>query len=62
MYARIVVQTPPLWQIALSLLIMVATIAGLVVLCARIYRIGVLIYGKRATLPEIMKWLKYAKA
>jgi len=62
MYARIVVQTPPLWQIGLSLALMVATIAGLVVLCARIYRIGVLIYGKRPNLPEIMKWLKYAKA
>lgn len=62
MYARIVVQTPPLWQIGLSLALMVGTIAGLVVLCARIYRIGVLIYGKRANLPEIMKWLKYAKA
>jgi len=62
MYARIVVQTPPLWQIALCLGLMVATIWGLTILCARIYRIGVLIYGKRATLPEIMKWLKYAKA
>ena len=61
MYARIVVQTPPLWQIAVCLVLMVATVAGLTVLCARIYRIGVLIYGKRATLPEIMKWLKYAK-
>ena len=62
MYARIVVQTPPLWQIGLALVLMVGTIAGLVVLCARIYRMGVLIYGKRANLPEIMKWLKYAKA
>lgn len=62
MFARIVIQTPPLWQIGLSLVLMVAFIAGLVVLCARIYRVGVLIYGKRANLPEIMKWLKYAKA
>jgi len=62
MYARIVVQTPPLWQILLSLALLIGTVAGLVVLCARIYRIGVLIYGKRATLPEIVKWLKYAKA
>lgn len=60
MYARIVVQTPPVWQIALSLSILIATIAGLTALCARIYRIGVLIYGKRPTLPEIVKWLKYA--
>jgi ABC-2 type transport system permease protein len=62
MYARIVVQTPPLWQILLSLVLLIGTVAGLLVLCARIYRIGVLIYGKRATLPEILKWVKYAKA
>ena len=62
MFARVVVQTPPLWQITLSLLLLIGTLAGLTLLCARIYRIGVLIYGKRATLPEILKWLKYAKA
>jgi ABC-2 type transport system permease protein len=50
-----------LWQIALSLFLLIATIAGLLALCARIYRVGILIYGKRATLPEILKWLKYAK-
>jgi len=61
MYARIVIQTPPAWQIALSLFLLVATIAGILVLCARIYRVGILMYGKRATLPEILKWLKYAK-
>jgi ABC-2 type transport system permease protein len=62
MYARIVVETPPLWQIAVSVFLLIATIAGLLVLCARIYRVGILIYGKRPNLPEIMKWLKYAKA
>jgi ABC-2 type transport system permease protein len=62
MYARIVVQTPPLWQIALSVFLLIVTVAGLLVLCARIYRIGILIYGKRPNLPEILKWLKYAKA
>jgi len=62
MYARIVIQTPPLWQIALSLLLLIATIIGILILCARIYRIGILIYGKRPTLPEILKWLKYSKA
>jgi ABC-2 type transport system permease protein len=61
MYVRIAVQPPPVWQIALSLALLVATIAGILMLCARIYRIGILMYGKRATLPEIMKWLKYAK-
>lgn len=61
MYLRIAVQPPPAWQIALSLLLLVGTIAGILVLCARIYRIGILMYGKRPTLPEIVKWLKYAK-
>jgi ABC-2 type transport system permease protein len=62
MYARIVVQTPPLWQIVLSLVLLIATIGGMMILCARIYRIGILIYGKRPNLPEILKWVKYAKA
>ncbi|MGA8428544.1 MAG: ABC transporter permease [Candidatus Sulfotelmatobacter sp.] len=60
MYLRIAVQPPPVWQIALSLFLLVATIAALLILCARIYRIGILMYGKRPTLPEIIKWLKYA--
>jgi ABC-2 type transport system permease protein len=62
MFGRIVVQTPPLWQILLSVVLLIGTEALLLMLCARIYRIGVLIYGKRATLPEVLKWLKYAKA
>jgi ABC-2 type transport system permease protein len=62
MYLRIAVQPPPVWQIALSLLLLIGTIAGFLVLAARIYRIGVLMYGKRPTLPEAVKWLKYAKA
>jgi len=61
MYLRIAVQPPPIWQIALSLFLLVATIAGLLFLCARIYRVGILMYGKRPTLPEVVKWLKYAK-
>jgi ABC-2 type transport system permease protein len=61
MYLRVAVRPPPVWQIALSLFLLVATIAGILILCARIYRIGILMYGKRPTLPEIIKWLKYAK-
>ena len=53
-------QTPPVWQIALSIALQVLTIWGMVWVCARIYRIGILMYGKRPTLPEIMKWIKYA--
>jgi ABC-2 type transport system permease protein len=39
---------------------MIATIYGMVWLCGRIYRVGILMYGKKPNLPEIMKWIKYA--
>jgi ABC-2 type transport system permease protein len=60
MYARIAVQTPHWYEIAASIAILVATIYGMVALCGRIYRVGILMYGKRPTLPEIMRWIKYA--
>lgn len=60
MFMRIVIQTPPWWQIALSIGLLAAFIAGTIWLCARIYRVGILMYGKRPTLPEIMKWVRYA--
>ena len=58
MVVRIVTQTPPLWQILLSLVIGYGTVALLMWLTARIYRVGMLMYGKRATVPEIMRWIK----
>lgn len=60
MFARIVMETPPWWQVALSIGLLLATTYGIVLVCARIYRVGILMYGKRPTLPEIMKWLRYA--
>jgi ABC-2 type transport system permease protein len=60
MYTRIVVQTPPMWQILTCIGIMIASIVGMVWVCGRIYRVGILMYGKKPTLPEIIKWIKYA--
>ncbi len=60
MLVRIVSQTPPFWQIALSLLIGFATVVLLVWVAARIYRIGMLMYGKRATIPEVVRWVRQA--
>lgn len=57
---RIMAETPPFWQIALSIGINVLAIAGLVWLASRVYRVGMLMYGKRATIPEIWKWIRYA--
>jgi ABC-2 type transport system permease protein len=60
MTVRIAMHTPPMWQIALSIGILLATTYLMVVLSSRIYRVGILMYGKRPTLPEILKWMKYA--
>jgi ABC-2 type transport system permease protein len=60
MLVRIVTETPPLWQILLSLGIGLVTIVGLVWLASRIYRIGMLMYGKKATIPEVWRWVRQA--
>jgi ABC-2 type transport system permease protein len=60
MYLRLSIAAPPVWQIALSLLLLVAAIYAAVWLASRIYRVGILMYGKRPSLPEILRWLKYS--
>ena len=49
----------PIWQIALSALILVSTFFGVVALAGKIYRVGILMYGKKVTWKELYKWLKY---
>jgi ABC-2 type transport system permease protein len=58
MLVRIVTETPPFWQIALSLGVGLASILLFIWLAARIYRIGMLMYGKSASLPEVVRWLR----
>ena len=62
MFSRIAMQggETPMWQIGLSIGLMIATIYGMIWLCGRIYRVGILMYGKKPNLPEILKWIKYA--
>lgn len=54
----ILTDMPPLWQIALALFLNGLTIAVLVWLASRVYRVGMLMYGKKATIPEIWKWIR----
>jgi ABC-2 type transport system permease protein len=60
MFLRMSSQFPPLWQIGLSILIMVLTIALVLWLSSRLYRVGILMYGKKANMPEILRWLRYS--
>jgi ABC-2 type transport system permease protein len=60
MFLRIVVLTPPLWQIALSVGLMVLGILAVLWVSARVYRVGILMYGKKPTFPELIKWVRHA--
>ncbi|MGB7266935.1 MAG: ABC transporter permease [Terracidiphilus sp.] len=50
----------PYWQLALSLALLVFSIWAVVWFASRLYRVGILMYGKRATLPELLRWLRYS--
>jgi ABC-2 type transport system permease protein len=58
MVARIPFDVPA-WEIALSMALMLVTIFGCVWMAARIYRTGILMYGKKTSYREIWKWLTY---
>jgi ABC-2 type transport system permease protein len=60
MYLRISLAMPPVWQIALSIVLMLLTIYAILWVASRIYRVGILMYGKKPSLPEVLRWLKYS--
>jgi ABC-2 type transport system permease protein len=49
----------PLWEQLLSLFILVVTFVFTVWIAAKIYRVGILMYGKKPSYKELIKWLKY---
>ncbi|MCC7052410.1 MAG: ABC transporter permease [Gemmatimonadaceae bacterium] len=50
----------PAWQVTLSLAGMLVSCVAAIWLSARIYRVGLLMYGKRPTVRELLKWLRYS--
>ncbi len=50
---------PPMWQIAVSMLSLIAFVIFFTWLAARIYRVGILMYGKKASFKELAKWIFY---
>jgi ABC-2 type transport system permease protein len=60
MIPRMGLETPPLWQFAASIGLLVLSIWAILWFSSRLYRIGILMYGKRATLPELLRWLRYS--
>jgi ABC-2 type transport system permease protein len=57
---RISLTEVPSWEIWLSIVLMSLTIVAILWISSRIYRVGILMYGKKPNLPEIMRWLKYS--
>ncbi|AOW21914.1 ABC transporter permease [Urechidicola croceus] len=49
----------PWWQILISMSLLIITFIGVIWFAAKIYRVGILMYGKKPTYKEIYKWLKY---
>lgn len=59
MLTRVLIATPPAWEILACIAVMLATIAALAVVGARIFRVGILMTGKRFGIGEIVKWVRY---
>jgi ABC-2 type transport system permease protein len=60
MNLRISMSMPQPWEIGLSIVLIVVTIYAVLWVSSRIYRVGILMYGKKPNLPEILRWLKYS--
>lgn len=60
MWARVVSGVVPAWQVVLSFVLMGAAIVAIAWVAGRIYKVGVLMAGKRPTLPELWRWVREA--
>lgn len=49
----------PAWELALSIFILISTLIGMVWFASKIYKIGILMYGKKPSFKEWLKWIKY---
>jgi ABC-2 type transport system permease protein len=57
-FVRMTVQMPPVWQTVLCLLLLVGSIFAIARVAAAVYRVGILMYGKRPTLKEVLAWVR----
>ena len=60
MWSRAATGAAPVWQVALSFLLMALAILAVAWVAGRIYRVGILMAGKRPTLPELWRWVREA--
>jgi ABC-2 type transport system permease protein len=60
MTARISVTDVPFWEVGLSFLLMTITFLACIYVAGKIYRVGILMYGKKAGFKELIKWINYS--
>lgn len=58
MILRLPILTPPLWEIVVSLAILLLSVFAMIWIAAKIFRIGILLTGKRPSLDEIVRWIR----
>ena len=60
MWVRVASDAAPMWQVGLSFVFMALAIVAIAWVAGRIYKVGILMAGKRPTLPELMRWVREA--
>jgi len=58
MFERLTIESPPFWQVASSVIFLLVSILAMFLLSARIYRVGILMYGKRPSPREMWRWIR----
>ncbi|MDQ1266264.1 MAG: hypothetical protein QG635_1416 [Bacteroidota bacterium] len=61
MMVRLAASNVPVWQIALSVILMISTFFGTLWVTSKIYRVGILMYGKKVKIKDLIKWVRLAK-
>jgi ABC-2 type transport system permease protein len=57
---RVAMSPVPFWEIGLAVILMVITFLGMIWISSRIYRVGILMYGKKASFRELLRWVRYS--
>lgn len=60
MFLRTAISEVPLWQFAVSIVASLVTTFAIAWFAGRVYRVGILMYGKKPTIPEILRWVRYS--
>ena len=58
MMSRIAYNVPS-WEVAVSLVVLFMSILAMIWMAAKVYRVGIFMYGKKPSLKEIVRWMKY---